>query len=152
TPSAGSYNIYRSTKSNGEGAVPIQTGVTTTFFTDIGLADGVTYYYQITAIGGGGESTRSQEVSGTTTKRSLDFSGGFANAGALLTRNGAAAINGTALQLTDGQLNERASAFSNALLNISQFSTHFNFRLSNAAADGFTFTIQRAGASAMGNS
>jgi fibronectin type 3 domain-containing protein len=150
TLNAVSYNIYRATKSNGEGAVPIQTGVTTTFFTDTGLADGVTYYYEITAIGAGGEGARSAEVSSTTTKPSLDFSGGFASAGSLLAVNGAAVVKGSALQLTDGQLNERASTFSKAPVNVSQFSTHFNFQLLNAAADGFTFTIQRAGVSALG--
>src|SRR4029077_15235256 len=55
-------------------------------------------------------------------------------------------------QLTDGQPNERASAFSNASVNISQFSAHFNFQLLNSAADGFAFTIQRAGVSALGAS
>jgi fibronectin type 3 domain-containing protein len=152
TPNAASYNIYRSTKSNGEGAVPVQTNLSTTFFTDTGRADGVTYYYEITAIGAGGEGARSVEVSSTTTKPSLDFSGGFANAGSLLAVNGAAAVKGSTLQLTDGQRNERASAFSNAPVNVSQFSTHFNFQLLNAAADGFTFTIQRAGVTALGAS
>jgi fibronectin type 3 domain-containing protein len=60
-----SYNIYRGTISGGEGAMPIATGVTTTSYTDTGLADGTTYYYQVTAVDGGGEGARSGELSAT---------------------------------------------------------------------------------------
>src|SRR6185436_18030466 len=60
---ATSYNIYRSTTSGGE--TLIQSGVTTTTFTNTGLTNGTTYFYQITAVNGAGESTRSSEVSAT---------------------------------------------------------------------------------------
>jgi fibronectin type 3 domain-containing protein len=65
TTSAGatSYNVYRGTSTGGEGANPIASGVTSTSFTDIGLTNGTTYYYQVTAVNAGGESSRSAEVS-----------------------------------------------------------------------------------------
>jgi glucuronoarabinoxylan endo-1,4-beta-xylanase len=59
---AASYNIYRSTTSGGEGT-PLMTGVTATSFTDTGLTDGTTYYYEVTAVNAGGESGKSSEVS-----------------------------------------------------------------------------------------
>ncbi len=59
------YNIYRSTTSGGEGATPIQTGVTGTSFTDTGLTNGATYYYEVSAVDPGGESARSAEASAT---------------------------------------------------------------------------------------
>ncbi|OAI52842.1 hypothetical protein AYO44_16410 [Planctomycetaceae bacterium SCGC AG-212-F19] len=60
---ATSYNIYRSTTSGGEGATPYRTGVTTTSFTDTGLANGTTYYYQVSAVNSAGESAKSGEAS-----------------------------------------------------------------------------------------
>jgi O-glycosyl hydrolase len=62
---ATSYNIYRSTTSGGEGGTPYRTGVSTTSFTDTGLTDGTTYYYQVTAVNSGGESPKSSEASAT---------------------------------------------------------------------------------------
>src|SRR5262249_35635121 len=67
TASAGaaSYNIYRGTSPGGEGATPVVTGVTTTSFTDTGLTNGTTYYYQVTAVNAGGERGHSGEGSAT---------------------------------------------------------------------------------------
>jgi fibronectin type 3 domain-containing protein len=59
---AASYNVYRSLTSGGEGAVPYQTGITTTTFTDVGLASGAKYYYQVTSVDAGGESAKSKQV------------------------------------------------------------------------------------------
>jgi Glycoside hydrolase family 44/Domain of unknown function (DUF4214)/SdrD B-like domain len=65
TGSAGatSYNIYRSTTPGGEGTTPYRTNVTGTAFTDTGLINGTTYFYQVTAVNGSGESARSAELS-----------------------------------------------------------------------------------------
>ena len=62
TASAGatSYDIYRSTSSGTEKLY--KTGVTTTSFTDIGLTNGTTYYYKITAVDAGGQSVKSSQV------------------------------------------------------------------------------------------
>jgi fibronectin type 3 domain-containing protein len=147
---ASSYNVYRSATAGGEGATPYQTGVTTNFFSDSGLPGNSTYYYRITAVGAGGESAPCPEVAAATPKLSLDLSGGFANATGLLSVNGSAAINGSALEVTDGKPHEAGSAFSSNLLDVTNFTTQFDFRLTNATADGFTFTIQGAAPTALG--
>ena len=60
---ASTYNIYRGTASGGE--VLVATGVSGPDYGDSGLSDGVTYYYQVTAVNPLGESPRSSEVSVT---------------------------------------------------------------------------------------
>ena len=62
---ATSYNIYRSTTSGGEGSTAYKTGVTAATFTDTGLTNGTTYYYEVTAVNTGGESGKTSEVSAT---------------------------------------------------------------------------------------
>ena len=64
------YNLYRSTSPGGEGATPVASNLSTYYgayspYTDGGLTSGTTYYYQVTAVGGGGESGRSGEASAT---------------------------------------------------------------------------------------
>jgi hypothetical protein len=60
---ATSYNVYRGATSGGE--TPLQSGLPGTSFTDTGLTNGTTYYYQVTAVNAGGESPLSLEVSST---------------------------------------------------------------------------------------
>ena len=62
SPGATSYNLYRGTVSNGEASAPLQTGLVGTSALDATVANGQTYYYQVTAVGGG-ESVRSGEAS-----------------------------------------------------------------------------------------
>src|SRR5262249_60468294 len=62
---ATSYNIYRSTSSGGQGNTPVKTGVTGTSFSDTSLANGTTYYYQVSAVDSGSESVKSSEVFAT---------------------------------------------------------------------------------------
>ena len=64
---ATTYNVYRGTSAGGEGATAFATGLTTISFTDNGLTNGLTYFYQVTALGSGGQSPRSLEVSATPT-------------------------------------------------------------------------------------
>ena len=59
-------------------------------------------------------------------------------------------MSGSSLQLTNGQPYEAASAFFSTPVNVAQFSTQFTFQLTNANADGFTFTIQNDGTTALG--
>jgi hypothetical protein len=73
---------------------------------------------------------------------SVSFGGGFAGAGSSLSLNGGATLSGSALELTDGARNENRTAFDTQVVNVQQFTTDFAFQLANAAADGFTFTIQ----------
>jgi hypothetical protein len=62
---ATSYNLYRGTTAGGEGTSPYMTGLTATTFTDTGLSNGTTYFYQVTAVNSNGESARSAEVQAT---------------------------------------------------------------------------------------
>ena len=71
--------------------------------------------------------------------------------GSPITLNGGAAMIENSLGLTDGNPNEARSAFSTAPVNVQQFSTSFGFQLTNPNADGFTFTIQGVGPTALGN-
>ena len=59
---ASSYNVKRSGTSGGPYALIVSTGATN--YMDEGLANG-TFYYVISSVGAGGESTNSVEVSGT---------------------------------------------------------------------------------------
>lgn len=58
---AASYSIYRGVTSGAE--TLLKTGVTGTTFTDTGLTNGTTYFYQVTAVNTVGESSRSTEAS-----------------------------------------------------------------------------------------
>jgi hypothetical protein len=81
--------------------------------------------------------------------QAVNFGSGFTSSG--LNLNGSSAVTGTALVLTDataqGQL---AAAWYSSAVNVQRFTTDFNFQLTAANADGFTFTIQNAGLTAIG--
>ena len=62
---AASYDVYRVTDSGSENPTPIATGVTGTRFTDTGLANGTTYFYEVAAVNSLGTSSPSPEVSAT---------------------------------------------------------------------------------------
>jgi hypothetical protein len=67
--------------------------------------------------------------------------------------NSHAQLNGTRLQLTDATTsNEAGSAFWTTPVNVQNFTNVFTFQLTNPNADGFTFTIQNVGATAIGGS
>jgi hypothetical protein len=80
----------------------------------------------------------------------INYGGGFALTG--LTVNGTAKLNGTRLRLTDTGKNEAGSAFISTPIGVQTFTTDFSFQLSDASADGFTFTIQGVGSTALGPS
>jgi hypothetical protein len=80
------------------------------------------------------------------------FSTGFAGTTAL-TFNGGSAINGTALQLTNGTTYQSTSTYFTKKLGPGYgFSTDFDFDLGTGAGDGFTFVIQNGHISALGSS
>ena len=62
---ATSYNVYRGTTSDGEGATPIASGITSTIYTDNSVTNGTTYYYKVAAVNAVGTSGLSQEASAT---------------------------------------------------------------------------------------
>jgi hypothetical protein len=74
---ATSYDIYRSTTAGGEGSTPYKTGITATSYTDTGLTNGTTYYYQVTAVNSAGQSARSSEVSATPVASGSTYSTNF---------------------------------------------------------------------------
>jgi hypothetical protein len=64
---ATSYNLYRAAESGYESAIaPVVTGITGTSYTDTGLNDGTTYYYQVVAVNSSGPSGFSAEAHATT--------------------------------------------------------------------------------------
>jgi lysophospholipase L1-like esterase/fibronectin type 3 domain-containing protein len=64
---ATSYNLYRAAESGYESAIaPFVTGITGTSYTDTGLNDGTTYYYQVVAVNSSGLSGFSSEAHATT--------------------------------------------------------------------------------------
>ena len=66
--------------------------------------------------------------------------------------NGSTDLDDSRLQLTNGGQGEAGSVFFTTPANITNFTTDFTFQLSDAQADGMTFTIQNssAGATALG--
>jgi fibronectin type 3 domain-containing protein len=62
---ATSYNVYRGTSAGGESSYA--TGITTTSYTDTGVAAGTAYYYKVAAVNSVGTSAESSEVSATPT-------------------------------------------------------------------------------------
>jgi hypothetical protein len=80
----------------------------------------------------------------------INFGSGFSSTTGLQLNGSAVASNDTRLQLTDGGLSEAGSVFWNTPINIQAFTTTFQFQLSNAQGNGFTFTIQNMGPTALG--
>jgi hypothetical protein len=79
----------------------------------------------------------------------INFGSGFTQAG--MQFNGHTKLNGTRLQLTDNATtNEVASAFWTTPVNVQTFTNDFTFQQTSPNADGFTFTIQGVGATAIG--
>jgi hypothetical protein len=62
---ASTYSVYRSITPGGEGMTPIAAGLNTTSFTDTGLANGTTYFYEVAAVNNSGVSAQSAEASAT---------------------------------------------------------------------------------------
>ena len=77
----------------------------------------------------------------------VNYGGGFTAAG--LTLNGAA-INGGRLRLTDGGAGQARTAFFTTPVDVRGFVNDFSFLLTNANADGFTFTVQGNAPTAVG--
>ncbi len=80
----------------------------------------------------------------------INYGNGFASVAGMTLNGSATNVDDTRLQLTTGVANQAGSAFYNTPVNIQNFTTDFAFQLSLAQADGFTFTIQNVGPTALG--
>ena len=80
----------------------------------------------------------------------INYADGFASVAGLTLNGSATNVDDSRLQLTTGVANQTASVFYNTPTNIQAFTTDFDFQLSNALADGFTFTIQNVSPTAIG--
>ncbi len=110
-----SYTIYRGTKSDGEATTPVATtNGTATTFTDTGLKNGTTYFYNVAANNAVGISPDSNEVSVTP----ASGSGGSSGSGTPLSQGQPATASSVqagypASNAVDGNLSTRwSSAFS----------------------------------------
>ncbi len=145
------YNIFESPDGTNFTQVGTASAGATSFAVG-GLTVSTKYYFEINATNAVGTSGFSNIANATTTSQAgvIDFSSGFASSSGVLTYNGTAKINGTSAELTDGGGNEAGSFFSTNAVSVASFSNQFSFQLTNANADGFTFTIQGDGPTALG--
>lgn len=148
------YSIEEST--DGSNFNPVASAAAGAMSLSIGGLQPLThYYFRITGTNSLGDSLPSNTAEVTTTDQLalLDFSGGFAGAADQLQFNGSTSLNGTALDVTDSGENEAGSAFSLNAVDVTGFTTEFTFQISAGSdiADGFTFTIQGNGPTALGD-
>ena len=57
-------SVFRSLAPGGEGATPVKTGISSPFWLDLGLTNGLTYYYTVVFVNVSGSGAASAEVSG----------------------------------------------------------------------------------------
>src|SRR6185369_8160558 len=146
---ATSYNVKRSITSGGPYTTIASPAAAA--YTDTGATNGTTYFYVVTAVNGGGESGNSTQVSATPSAGGtvvINYGSGFSATGLKL--NGAAALSGARLRLTNGGLSQASSAFYTTAVNVGSFTTDFSLQLANANADGMGFVIQNNGTTAKG--
>jgi hypothetical protein len=110
----------------------------------------------VKAIAAASGKTNSSVATATYTSASSGtgsaFVQGFSNAPNLMTFNGSTGLADSRLQLTNGGTSQAGSAWFNTPLNIQSFVNDFTFQIANPGADGFTFTIQYTGLTALGPS
>jgi hypothetical protein len=81
----------------------------------------------------------------------INFPLGFSSVTGLQLNGSAVNTDDSRLQLTTGKLYQAGSVFWTQPVGIQSFTTQFSFQLSDALADGFTFTIQNIGPKALGS-
>ncbi|HXN73358.1 MAG TPA: chitobiase/beta-hexosaminidase C-terminal domain-containing protein, partial [Candidatus Acidoferrales bacterium] len=160
SPAAGTYTSAQSVTLSDTSATPTiyytTNGTTPTHSsTKYTTAISVTSTTTITAIASSPGLNDSPAVTATFTinpnATAINFGGGFATPTGLQF-NGSTDLDDSRLQLTNGGQTEAGSAFFTTPMNITNFTTDFTFQLSDAMADGITFTIQNsaAGVTALG--
>jgi alpha-L-arabinofuranosidase len=86
----------------------------------------------------------------TVQVQNINFSSGFGSAQGKMILNGSAALSGSGLLLTNGGASQAGTAWYSIPANVQSFTNDFTFQLTNAQANGFTFTMQNQGTSAKG--
>lgn len=122
---ASGYYVYRSASQNGTYTRRTSSAVSGTAYVDTSLTNGTTYWYRVTATGGGTESAQSASVSGTpvaTTVLTYTLSGKVTLYGAGLVGVLVAGGGQSALTATDG-----------------------TYTLSQLVAGTYTFTASKTG-------
>jgi hypothetical protein len=119
-----------------------------------GLLPNSTYVFRIRGNNTQGPSPNSNVATATTTSSitGVNYGNGFATSDAPLTYNGSAALNGDVIRLTNGGTNQSSSVFTTSPFDVTGFTTQFQFASTADAnsAEGFTFTIQGVGNTALG--
>ena len=151
--SASGYSIQESTDGVTFTQIAVASAGATSYAVG-GLQSMTPYDFRVEAVNALGASAPTNVASATTSGQTnpLQFPSGFSSAASVLTFNGSAQINGPSAELTDGGMGEAGSVFSTNTVPIAAFSTAFTFQLTNATADGFTFTIQGKSPTALGSS
>ena len=160
SPAAGTYSSAQTVQLSDTSPTPTiyytTNGTTPTHSsTKYTTAISVTSTTTITAIASSPGLNDSPPVATTFTinpsAATINFGIGFATPTGMQF-NGATDLDDSRLQLTNGGQTEAGSAFFTTPMNITNFTTDFTFQLSDAMADGITFTIQNssAGAKALG--
>jgi hypothetical protein len=110
------------------------------------------YTFTVTGVSGSlSNSTTGVLAIGKSSGGGINLASGFSAEGLQL--NGHGKLNGTRLQLSDStSTNEVSSVFWKTPMNVQSFNTTFTFQLTHPNADGFTFTIQDTGVTAIGSS
>jgi hypothetical protein len=155
------YFIERSTDPNSGFTRIGQTAAGVTTFHDdnggAGLTNPMQYFYRVQAFNhagpGGSELDSGYSNIASSNVVNIPFGSGFPNANNL-TLNGGAALNGTALRLTDAGGSEARSAFFNTIVGTGAFTTTFVLRdqPQSGSADSVSFVMQAnpAGLTAVG--
>src|ERR1700761_6925252 len=82
----------------------------------------------------------------------INFGSGFSSVAGLTLNGSAVNTDDSRLQLTTAAMYQAGSVFWNQPIGVQTFTTDFLFQLSSAQGDGFTFTIQNVGPTALGAS
>jgi hypothetical protein len=116
------------------------------------VGDGTTTIEAIAVAGGLSPSAvaKATYIVGSTVTTAIDFANGFVSATDLSLVD-AATVTNHVLQMTlAGSATDKGSAWFATPVNIGAFTTDFQFQLLNPVADGFTFTLQNKGLTAIG--
>lgn len=145
---ATSYAIERSTDGSTFAVVTTAPAGATTV-TVGGLEPLTRYYFRVRGINATGSSDPSNVADATTGDQVplIDYGSGFTVGG--LAVNGSARLDGGRLELTAG-VHNAGTAFYPSPVDVTGFTTHFSFRLTDAVADGLTFAIQGKGPNTVG--